>query len=487
MSSSVSPEPVAAAVKERPAQQGDAPHWALLPIILTGVFMSVLDAFIVIVAIPSIQSDLHASSAAIQFVIAGFALAYGACLITAGRLGDLYGRRRLFVYGLILFTLASAACGLAPNVPALLAARVFQGIAAGLLSPQALAILSTVFTGEAKGRAFSAYGLTMGLAGAFGQLIGGLLIEADFLGTSWRACFLINVPFGLAAVLLAPRFVPESRGSGRARLDLGGMLLITMAVVAVVLPLIEGRQQGWPLWTIACLAAAGPLVAIFGLHQARRGRRDGAPLVDVKLFRERAFTVGLIAQLVFWMGQASFFLVFVLYVQQGRGMGARDAGLIIVPQSLGYLITSMNAHRFARLLGRQVIAVGGLLRIVGLIGLAVTVTSIGVGGHVLLLAPALIIDGAGMGMALAPLASTVLARVSPRQAGAGSGVLVTALHVGNAVGVAIIGILFYDALGAAPRQADYAHALTLSLLYLAAVLFVLTVIVQLLPRTVRRN
>jgi EmrB/QacA subfamily drug resistance transporter len=478
MTTSANPGPATA----RQDQPAESPEWRILPIILTGVFMSVLDAFIVIVAIPSIQRDLHSSEAAIQWVITGFALAYGASLITGSRLGDIFGRRRVFTIGLNLFTLSSLACGLAPNTPFLLVSRIAEGIAAGLMSPQALTILGLAFRGEARARAFSAYGVVMGIAGVIGQLLGGLLIEANFFGSTWRPIFLINVPFGIAAAVLVPRVVPESHAPRRPRLDIVGMIILATALVALVLPLIEGRQEGWPLWSWLCLAASAPLFLLFGLYEHVLGTRDRGPLVSLVLFRERAFTVGLLVQLAFWTGQGSFFLVLALYLQQGRGLGPLGAGLIIIPQGVGYLLTSTNAHHLARRLGRQVIAVGALLRVIGLGLLIITVASIGVGGHVALLTPALVIDGAGMGMAIAPLAATVLARVSPQHAGAASGVLITALHVGNSLGVAIVGMIFYDTLGHTLGTGTYPRAFNLSLVYILAVIALISLLVQLLPR-----
>ena len=322
---------------------------ALLIVVLAGTFMTVLDFFIVNVAIPSIGHDLSAGSAVIQWVIAGYGIPYGAGLITGGKLGDLYGRRRLFMLGLAVFTLASVACGLAPSSAFLVAARVGQGAGAALLVPQVLAIMNTTFTGSARVSAFTVYGVILGLAAVFGQLIGGSLIQANLFGLGWRACFLINVPIGAAALIMAHRVVPESKSDIRARLDIGGMLLISLALLATVLPLIQGRQQGWPLWTWLSLAGAAALFAIFVAQQRRRA----VPLIDPVLFQERVFTAGVLAQLVFWMGQAAFFLVFALYVQQGRGMGPLAAGIIFIPLGAGYTATSLTARRLATASGTK--------------------------------------------------------------------------------------------------------------------------------------
>jgi EmrB/QacA subfamily drug resistance transporter len=454
------------------------PHKATLPIVLAGIFMAALDFFIVNVAIPSISADLSASAAAIEWVVAGYGLAYGAGLITAGRLGDLYGRRRVLTLALALFTVASAACGLAPSAAFLVSARIVQGVAAALLTPQVLAVLGTAYAGEARARAFNAYGLTLGLAAVFGQLIGGLLIRADLFGLDWRACFLINIPVGVAALALTLRLVPESRAPARARPDLPGMLLVTLALVATVLPLIEGREQGWPAWTWLSLAAALALFGVTWLYLSRRS----APLIDLTLFRERAFAAGLLTQLAFWMGQASFFLVFALYVQLGHGLDALGAGLIFTPLGAGYLATSLTARHLAARLGRQVIAVGALTMVAGEILLRVTVAHIGVTGHVAWLTPALVIHAAGMGMAVAPLAATILARIPANHAGAAAGVLSTVQQVGNALGVAIVGILFY---GAVDR--GYAYAFDLSLTYLIGVALGVAALVQLLPTRQRSD
>jgi EmrB/QacA subfamily drug resistance transporter len=454
--------------------------WKVVAVLLTGTFVAVLDFFIVNVAIPDLRRDLNASDAQIQFVVAGYALSYGAALIVGSRLGDIYGRRRMFVLGLSLFTLASAACGLAPNAAVVVAGRVAQGLSAALLSPQILAIFSSLYRAAAKARALNAYGLCMGLALVFGQVIGGLLIHVNFLGWGWRSCFLINLPIGLAAVGLACRIVPESRAPVRPQLDLSGMALASLALLALTFPLIEGRQQQWPPWSWISLAAAAALFAITALWEMRVKSRGALPLIDLGLFRARAFSVGLVAQLAFYMSIAGFFLVFALYVQEGRGLDALQAGTILVANGLGYLASSSFARPVEARLGRQVLALAGLVRAAGLGLLLLTVAMAGQRGNVLWLIPGLFINGVGTGFAVAPLASNVLSRISPQHAGAASGVLTTALQVGNAIGVAIIGVIFYDAL-AADAPPPYAHAFALSLIYLILMSFVLAALAQLLP------
>ncbi|UGQ11464.1 MFS transporter [Yinghuangia sp. ASG 101] len=442
------------------------PRAGTLPLVLTGVFVTILDFFIVNVAIPSTQQDLNAGPTAIEWVVAGYGLAYGSGLILGSRLGDIHGRRRMFMLGLALFTVASVACGVAPDARTLVAARIAQGMAAALLAPQVLAIIRTAYTGAAQARAVGAYALTMGLAAVFGQLIGGVLIQADLFGMGWRACFLINVPIGVVVLATARRVLPESRADAATRLDLVGTALIMSALLATLLPLIEGREQGWPLWTWFSFAATPVLLAAYA------ARRHASPVVDTALFRERAFTVGLFANLVFTMGMAAYFLVFALYMQQARDLDALQAGLIFTPLGVGYLAASQAAPRLAARHGRQVIGAGAALRVVALTGLFVAVGADAALGWMV---PLLLADGFGMGLALAPIMGTVLAGVSPRHAGSAAGVLTTAQQVGGALGVGIVGVVFYGAADDIPRAFQH------SLIYLVAVTAVLGALVQLLP------
>jgi EmrB/QacA subfamily drug resistance transporter len=456
------------------AQRQAGPPRGALPVLLAGVFISLLDFFIVNVALPQTQRDLHAGPSAVQFVVAGYGLALAAGLITAGRLGDLCGRRRMYVLDLGLFTAASAACGLAPSAGFLVGGRVVQGAAAALLVPQILGIINTIYTGPRRAKAFTAYGMAIGFGAVFGQLIGGVLIRLDVAGLGWRTIFLINVPIGLAAVALAPRLVPESRAGSAARIDLVGTMLVTLGLVAIVLPLVEGQQQGWPRWTFLCLAASVPLLAGFVLHQRRLAARNGSPLINLALFRERAFSAGIATNLVFQMMTASFFLVLALYLQDGRGLSALESGLIFLPLGLGYFVASARSSNVAARLGRQVVTLGALVVSAGYLLLALAAHD-GTGW----LIPGLAIAGAGMGFVIAPMPSIILAGVKPQHAAAASGVLSTAQQSGNAIGVAVIGAVFYHALGGG----SYPHAFGLGLEVMAAFGLAVAMLVQALPRT----
>lgn len=453
-------------------------RWLALPVLLAGTFMVVLDCFIVNVSIPSMQRDLGAGAATIEWIVAGYGLTYAAGLITGGRLGDLHGRRRIFALGLTVFTLASAACGLAPNAAWLIAGRAVQGVGAAMLAPQVLAIIGIVYAGPDRARAFGVYGVVLGLASACGQVIGGLLIQADVLGLGWRACFLVNIPVGAAALFLAASVVPELCAPVRRRLDWVGGALITVSITALLLPLIEGRRQGWPTWTWVSLAAAMVLFGIF----ARQQRRHAAPLIDPVLFHAAQFRVGLLAALALFSGIASFFLVLSLYLQQGRGLSALESGLMFTALAGPFSAASLGAGRIARRLGRPPLALGAVGMALGLVALRVWLGRLDADGSVLGLVPTLMLDGAGMGLVMAPLAASVLAGLPARDAGAAAGVLVSMQQFANALGVALIGVVFFGVLGHASSPGAYARAFDASLICLVALALVLAGLVGALQR-----
>ena len=439
MSDTIDTVPVAAV--ERPPAVRDI-GWTPLFIVLAGTFVTFLDFFIVNVALPSIESELHAGPDALSLVVAGYGLTFAAGMITGGRLGDLYGRRRMFAIGLGLFTLTSLACGLAPSAATLVVARLLQGAAGALLTPQVLAIIGTVYTGKRRARAFAGYGFAMGIAGVLGQLVGGALIQADVAGLGWRAVFLINGPVGVLTLALVRR-VPESHGV-RSGLDLTGTTLVTAAVSAAVLPLVEGRRHGWPEWTWVSLGAAPVLALVFLAHQRRRSTRGRAALVDLGLFRVASFTVGTLAALTFALVPPAFFFVLALYLQDGRGYSALFSGVVFAALGGGYFAALFAAGPLAARLGRQVLAVGA-----GLVALGALVLAAAAGAASSLeLVPGLVGIGFGIGAVLVPLSATVLGGVPAELAGAAAGVLATAQQVGGALGVAVIGVAFFRRPGA---------------------------------------
>lgn len=451
-------------------------RWAPLPVVLAGTFMVVLDFFIVNVALPQIQARLRAADSALEWVVAGYALTSAVFVVTAARLGDRFGYRRAFAAGLTLFVLASCGCGIAATSGELVLARLVQGVAAALLTPNVLSIIGVLYAGPDRLRALSMYGTVMGLAAVGGQLIGGALIALDPAGLGWRACFLINLPVGVAALALVPRLIPADHPRRGARLDPAGTALITAALTAVVLPLVEGRQHDWPLWAWLSLAAAPLLGVVFVGHQRWLTARGASPLLDLAAFRSRSFSAGLLTQLGFWAGQASYFVVLALYLQQGRGLRPLTAGLVFTVLAAAYLVASMLVPSLSGRHGRRVILCGALLLAGGHLSLLTAVVVLGVGGSLVWLAPGLALAGAGMGLVISPLAGTILSTLDAERAGTASGMLTTTQNVGNALGVAVTGVVFFGAL-----HGGYAHAFGLALGELALLLVAVAALTRLLP------
>lgn len=441
--------------RQSPARAGRerVARWAPLAVLLCGIFVSVLDFFVVNVALPDIQRGLGCSAAAIEWVVAGYALTAASLLVIGGRLGDHYGRCRMFRVGLAVFALTSALCAVAPGAGFLVGARLAQGGGAAIMSPNVLSILGVTYTGRDRVRAISAYGIVMGLAAVGGQLLGGLLIGADVAGLGWRVIFWINVPVCLLALAAAPRVVPESRASAGGRLDLIGAGLLTVALVAVVLPLSDGRQQGWPAWSWGCLVAGPVLLAAFAGWLVRLKRAAGQPLLDPGIFAVRAFRAGLAVQVLFWCQQAAGYLMLALYLQLGRGLSPVAAGGVFSVLAAGYLMTSLRAPALTVRFGRSVVVAGALTAAVGDLLLMLAVWRWSTGGPVEGIFPGLLLLGAGQGLCITPLTTIVLSHASPATAGSVSGALATAQQVGNAIGVAVTGVVFYGLLGRGYRAA----------------------------------
>src|SRR5436305_1027519 len=447
--------------------------WSALAVLMIGTFMFVLDFFIVNVALPAIQQGLRAGEGAIEWIVAGYAISTAVLLVTGGRLGDQFGRRRVFAIGMTVFVLTSALCALAPDPAVLVTARILQGVGAALMAPNILSILGVVYSGPARVRAISVYGMVMGLAAVSGQLIGGVLIRADLAGMGWRAIFWINVPLGVAALLACRRLVPESRADQRSRFDLAGVALITACLVAIVLPLVDGRQQGWPAWSWIALGSAVPLAIAFAAHQRRKADRGGVPLLNPRVFAPWPLRAGLITQTVFWCQQAASYLVLGLYLQQGRGLSPLAAGAVFAFLAGGYLITSFQAPALTMRSGRNVIAAGAVLAAAANGALYLATAH---GGTVSWLFPGLVLLGAGQGLCITPLTTTVLGHADPATAGSVSGALSTAQQVGNSIGVAVTGVLFFGTL-----SHGYGLAFERSVLQMGALLLLVAALTRLMP------
>lgn len=457
----------------------DPRRWIALSIVLAGSFMAGMDGFIVNVAIPSIQKGLGASFAAMQFVVAGYALTYAVLLITGGRLGDLYGRKRLFIVGMAGFVLASALCGLAPDPVVLIVARLLQGATAALLFPQILALIRVTFQEEKeRDLAFGWYGVTISLAQAGGLVLGGLLLAANLFGLDWRPLFLINVPIGLTALVLAGPFVTESKMPTTQKLDLGGVGLITLGVVLFIFPLVQGRELGWPWWTFLCLVGAVLLLIGFFFYERFVADQGGAPLLNQALLRDFPFLRGLLMVLVFFAASGAFLLVVTFYLQSGLGFSALVAGFVTCPFALGVFIASFAAVPIKSKVGKHVLTSGTLVMMAGfLVCIATVVLSGGRPGGFELL-PSLLLIGFGFGLVLSPLVNILLGAIAPAHAGAASGMIGTNIQIGLSLGVALIGIIFFGLLAS---PATYATSFTWSLVALVITLLLALGLVFSLP------
>ena len=437
--------------------------WAPLAVLMCGTFLVVLDFFIVNVALPSMQRDLHASSSGLEWVVAGYGLTFGALIIAATRLGDRWGRRRMFSMGVALFVVASAACGAAWSTEALVVARLAQGVAGAMVSPMVLALVGDVYAGPRMPRAIGVYSAVMGLAAATGQLIGGVLIHLDLGGSGWRAIFWVNIPVGIAALVLAPRLLPDRRDATASRPDVLELVLATITLTAVLLPLLEGRRLGWPLWTWAGFALAGATAVLTVVRSRWLVRRGGRPLIDPTAFRSATVRVAIACQGLLFVGMASYFLVLALYLQNGRGLGALASGAVFTLVAVPYMAGTGSQRRLAARLGGRTVPIGAATFSLGHLVLLAAVAEYGVSGPVAALVPGLALSGFGMGITLTGLIDAAMGDVEPAAAGAVSGMLSTVQQVGNALGVALIGMVFFGAL-----SGGYAHALEWSLVALVA-------------------
>ncbi len=444
----------------------DPNRWGALAVLLTGTFLPAFDFFVVNVALPAMHTELGARPEDLELVVAGYGLAFAILLITGGRLGDLYGRKKLFMIGMVGFTIASALCGLATSPAVLIASRVLQGLTAALMNPQVLAIIRVTFPENERARAIGYFGTTLGLASIAAQLVGGALVQANIAGLSWRPIFLVNVPVGAVALFFAARMLRDSRASGRPTLDFGGIALATLVLGLMIYPLVEGAGAGWPWWMLALLAGSLPALAVFVLYEWHLQQRGRSPLVSMRLFRDPGFSLGLAMAATFFSGLAAFFMGLTVFLQQGLGYGALPTGLVFVAFGIGFMGASLVSSQVSRRIGPLAISLGTAMMAAGLVAI-VTLANLAHGTPINLLAlwPVLIFYGCGQGLALPTLVASVVgsSRIPPQEAGAASGVFTMVQQVGFAVGVAVIMGLFFSVLGAGTTAGDYERALCVAL------------------------
>ena len=452
-------------------------RWLGLVVLLAGAILPPIDFFIVNVALSSIRESLHTSPAETQLVISGYAAGYAVFLITGGRLGDLYGRRLLYILGMTGFGLANLLCGLAQTPTQLLIGRVVIGIAAAMLQPQTLATMRAMYTGERElARAMSLYGPMVGLAAAVGQFAGGALVAWNPFDWGWRAVFLLKLPFCVATVVAAWFLLPETSASQRVKLDFGGAALLSAALACVVLPLSLGRDRGWPAWVFVALGCAPVLIAAFLRFESWLASRGAMPLVDLRLFAIPTFRRGVLVGMLFFF-TTSFYFLFGIYQQLGRGVPPLWTGLTIVPYGIGLFLGPLATVHLVRLRPR-LLAIGMAIQVTfyATVGGLVWV---GTAGWVL--SAALFLAGFGQGIAFPRLFNTVLGDVPPAQGGLASGILNSALQVGASVSAAAIGSLFFSILAGNTGERAYAHAFAIAQWTLTAAL-ALAALIAIPPR-----
>ena len=460
-------------------------QWSTLAVVCIGTFMALLDAFIVNVALPTIQSTLKANAGELELVIASYSLTYAIFLITGGRLGDIFGRKKLFVSGMAVFTIASATCGLAPSPAILIASRALQGFGAAIMYPQILSIIQVTFTGQKRVTALGVFAGVNGFATVIAQLLGGFLINLNLAGLLWRPIFLVNVPIGIGGIIASLVVLQKSKTSPPPKLDLGGAALIGLTLVSIVLPIVEGQSIGWPPWTIALLILFFPFLIIFVLYEKRKGAKGGFPLVNLNLFKQRSFSIGFPLSLLFFSTNGGLFFLIAIFLQIGLRYTALESGIAFTPIGVGFIVGSLSSPRIVRRMGRYTLSVGYFVATIGLALTEIAVRSYGtrVVGYELLLP--FFITGLGFGLGMAPLLGTVLAGVKREDVGIASGLLSTAIQIGIAVGVGLYGMTFYAlaaSSGAATLAASYLYAFELTLLIFLVVEIVNFMLVILLPK-----
>ncbi|MFF7643609.1 DHA2 family efflux MFS transporter permease subunit [Streptomyces canus] len=431
-----------------PSAAGDRRRWFALAIVMTAAFMDLVDVTIVNIAIPSIRQDSGASVSHIQWITAGYALAFAAGLITGGRLGDIHGRKRLFLVGIGGFTLASALCGFAANPDMLVAARILQGGMAAMMVPQVLSIVHATFPAHERGKVFGLFGAVVGLGAVSGPLLGALLTEWNLFGLEWRPIFLINLPVGIMGLVLGSRFITESRAPRALKLDLVGVAVVVLGLLMLLYPLTRGEELDWPLWGYVSMAGAPLVFAALVAYEKRKGARDGSPLVELSLFKVKSFAAGIAVQTVFGVGLGIFFLVWTLYMQTGLGWSPLRAGLTGVPFSIAVSTAAgLSVQKLVPRFGRGVLQAGALLMAVGVLLYLWEAERYGMSISSWQMTLPLVVMGLGMGLIVAPLTDAVLSEVPREHAGSASGLINTVQQMGNALGLGLVSVVFFGVIG----------------------------------------
>ena len=418
--------------------------WASLAVLMVGLFMSLLDTTIVNVALPTIRDSINANEATLAWIISGYALAFGLVLIPAGRIGDSIGHKWVFFTGLALFTAASLFAGVAQDPTQLIVARVLQGLGGGIFFPPVTAFIQLLFPPTKRGKAFAILGAVLGVSSALGPIVGGLLIEAFGEQSGWRYIFFVNLPIGVAGMVAAAIVLPKLAPGVKLSLDGVGLLLLAGSLVAILVPLIQGQEEGWPLWTYLSIIAGIVLLVLFALWERRLAARGISPLVPPRLFSHAAFTGGTILALVYFAAFTSIFFTIALLWQAGLGHTALESGLVTIPFAIGNIIAASQSDRLAQKLGRGVLVLGAGMVFLGLVSLWIIFLTVP-GADLtnwILLGP-MLVAGLGNGFFIAPNSRFIVATVDQSEAGAASGVIGTMQRIGSAIGIAVVSSVLF--------------------------------------------
>lgn len=464
---------------------GRARQFALVSLFMAS-FMELLDATIVNVALPDIERALGANAVELPWMVASYTLALAVGLITGSRLGDIYGRKKIFVVGLIAFTLASVLCGAAMNPEMLIASRALQGLASAAMIPQVLSSVQVMYKPSERAGAMAGFSALAGVAAVSGPILGAVLTNADIFGWGWRTIFFVNVPVGIFAVICAVRFVPESVAPVRHKLDLAGVVILAVGMLGILYPLTMGREEGWPLWTFLMMAF-GLLVLIgFVLLQRRKEKSGREPLVPISLFKSRPFAAGIAMMFLFFIPMNGFFLIQTMFLQVGLDYPILRAGLTMIPFSIMVpVLAGLSAAILAKKIGRVVLQLGPLVVAAGFVVLIFTIHANGGGVTPWHLLAGLALSGAGFGMVVAPVGIFVLSEVPTKFAGSASGLFNTTMQLAGALGVAILGTVFFNSISAGTAHSKFdvfADGYTLTMWIMVGGMILASAAASFLPR-----
>lgn len=471
-----------AAPAAAPASEVSQRTWLALGVMLVAAFMELMDVTMANVAIPSIQANLGATESQVQWVVAGYSCAFAVGLMTGGRLGDIFGRKSMFITGLLGFMVTSLLCGIAPNPEVLITARVLQGLTAAIMLPQVLASINVWFPEDKRQAAFGLFGAVSGLGGLAAPLIGGGLINADLFGWDWRPIFLINLVIGVFALIGAIRLIEDSKAPRALKLDPLGVVVSAIVVFLVVFPVIQGRDQGWPAWIWVMLVASVPAAIIFVVIERAKIRKDGSPVVDLALFSKPGFAAGLLVTMTFFAGVVAIAFVTMIHLQEGFGFSAFKSGLALVPLAFGLILGSGISINASKKLGKVVLQVGCVVSAGATLWLASVVSNHTTSITVWNILPSMLVLGIGIGLVAAPLPDLVLAGVPGESAGSASGLQSTMIQIGSAVGVAVLGVIFF---GFLEDGNAFSYSLQHTLFWDAGVFALTAVLIFLIPAAKR--